>query len=64
MNWNLGNLSLVDDMLYADERFLGNFSCHQAGLEAIAWKRGVIDVTHHMTSDDIDLMEAIDADEP
>ena len=64
MNWNLGNLSLVDGMLYADERFLGNFSCHQAGLEALALKRGVIDTTWYMSPSDHDLMEAIDADEP
>lgn len=64
MNWNLGNLSLVDDMMYVDERYLGTFSSYEAGMEAIRWQRGIIDVTHHMTSDDIDLMEAIDADEP
>ena len=64
MNWNLGNLSLVDGMLYADERYLGTFSCHLAGLEAIDLKRGTATEYIHMTESDHDLMEAIDADEP
>ena len=63
MNWNLGNLSLVDGILYADERYLGTFSCHQAGLEAIEYKRNSIYKTWYMSPSDYDLLEAIDADE-
>ena len=67
MNWNLGNLSLVDGMLYADERYLGTFSSHEAGLAAIEYKRYEaynLLPAECLTESDFDLLEEIDADEP
>ncbi|MBB3004414.1 hypothetical protein FHX57_006796 [Paraburkholderia tropica] len=68
MDWNRGDLSLNDGMLYSNDRYLGTFSCWAAGREAIGIMqegRKVLTAgdTYCMTEDDVDLMAAIDADE-
>lgn len=67
MNW-YQELTITNGTMYAGSRWLGSFSSHEAALEALSIKRhqaSVIsaDETHCMTDEDIDLLEAIDADE-
>ncbi|ARK86084.1 hypothetical protein [Burkholderia pseudomallei] len=68
MDWNRGDLSLNDGMLYANGRYLGTFSCWAAGKEAISIMKTGQRVyserdTACMDEADVELMLAIDFDE-
>lgn len=67
MDW-YQNLSIVNGTMYAGSRWLGEFSSHEAALEALSIKREQRVVlterdTYCMTESDLDMLEAIDYDE-
>ncbi|KWA35768.1 hypothetical protein WT41_01585 [Burkholderia territorii] len=67
MNW-YQELTITNGTMYAGSRWLGSFSSHEAALEAMSIKREQRTVyserdTYCMTASDLDLLEAIDADE-
>lgn len=66
MDWTQ-DLSVIDSTLYADDRWLGDFSSHRAAKTAIWMMRHpgnqVDECLDLLTDGDLDLVEAIDADE-
>ncbi|KWN80830.1 hypothetical protein WM24_23630 [Burkholderia ubonensis] len=67
MNWNQ-DFTYIGGTLYAGERWLGEFSSLEAAREGVSLKRDGVELidaddTHCMTESDVDMLEAIDADE-
>lgn len=66
MDWTR-ELDITDGVMYAGPRWLGSFSSHAAALAGLRLMRGddglVVGDCTALTADDLDLLEAIDADE-
>lgn len=67
MDW-YQEISVNNGVMYAGSRWLGEFSSHEAALEAMSIKREQRVVlterdTYCMTESDLDLLAAIDFDE-
>ncbi|WP_321905175.1 hypothetical protein [Paraburkholderia tropica] len=64
MDWQQ-ELTVVDGQMYADSRWLGRFSSHQAAIEGLQVKRNQL--SEHkcraMCESDFDLLACIDFDE-
>jgi hypothetical protein len=66
MDWSQP-MTIVSGTLYAGDRWVGTLSSHAAALAGLRMMRGDPDLVcaecSPLTTDDLDLLEAIDADE-
>ncbi|WP_321913533.1 hypothetical protein [Paraburkholderia sp. J11-2] len=67
MDWNQ-NMTIVSGTIYCGDRWLGTLSSHSAAMAGLRLMRGDRDLVcsdcSPLTETDLDLLEAIDADEP